>query len=161
MINIDALDSDDWRRWRALRLRALNDAPDAFVSVLADWRGIQDTESQWRNRLALPGSLNLIAGTSTADVGMVSGLSGEEPETVELSSMWVDPEFRRKGVADALVEAVLDFGKDQGAERVTLGVMQANPRAIQFYRRHGFVKLDRPVTRHRGGKVEQYMVRPL
>lgn len=60
MIALRILDEHDWRVWRQLRLKALEEAPYAFGSTLADWQGQGDTESRWRERLAdVP--LNVIA----------------------------------------------------------------------------------------------------
>jgi ribosomal protein S18 acetylase RimI-like enzyme len=51
--------------------------------------------------------------------------------------MYVRAAFRGKGVADALLEAVLDLA-ETCVEQVSLTVNAENPRAIRFYERHGF-----------------------
>jgi ribosomal protein S18 acetylase RimI-like enzyme len=161
VVTIEAIGPDGWSRWRSLRLAALADAPEAFSARLADWQGVRDTEARWRARLALLRSVNLLATTPGADVGMASCAAVEGARSVELASMWVEPSARGRGVADALVEAAVKWAEDQRADRVTLGVMQSNSRAIRLYLRHGFTRTDQPVTRHSGGRVEQYMVRTL
>src|SRR5579875_3297701 len=55
-----AVGPEDWRRWRALRLAALAEAPWAFSSTLAQWSGPGDTEARWKDRLAGV-ALNLVA----------------------------------------------------------------------------------------------------
>ncbi len=42
------------------------------------------------------------------------------------------------GVADALIEAVLDWAKEQAATCVSLDVMRHNEHAQALYRRHDF-----------------------
>lgn len=54
-VDVLVLTPDDWRLWRELRLAALADAPDAFLSRLADWQGAGDTEARWRARVGAPG----------------------------------------------------------------------------------------------------------
>ncbi|MGI8308688.1 GNAT family N-acetyltransferase [Saccharopolyspora hattusasensis] len=55
-----------------------------------------------------------------------------------LEAMWVAPEWRGKGVAEALVDAVLSWSRADGATSVTLRVFDANLAARRFYERVGF-----------------------
>jgi ribosomal protein S18 acetylase RimI-like enzyme len=134
---LSSIGPDSWRRWRALRLAALADAPEAFGSTLAEWSGAGDVESRWRDRLGGV-ALNLVASRRGADVGMVSATAPVASE-VELISMWVAPPARGQGVGDALVEAVVGWARAQGVSRVALSVRNGNEAAIALYRRHGFV----------------------
>lgn len=130
------LGQDDWPEWRALRLAALATDPDAFGSTLADWTGPGDSEDRWRRRLAaFP--LNLVADLDGRAVGMVTA-SPPEDGTSEVLSMWVSPDVRGRGVGDALILAVLEWARRQGAVRIALDVRHANQPAIALYRRHGF-----------------------
>jgi GNAT superfamily N-acetyltransferase len=131
------LTPDDWRVWRALRLRALGTDPGAFGSRLADWQGEGDREERWRGRLAHPGSLNLVAELGGVGVGMASGIPGED--VPELISMWVAPEARGRGVGDALVAAIVAWAVDRGAVALGLAVVADNEPAVRLYVRHGFV----------------------
>jgi len=71
-IELRRLVADDWRIWRRLRQAALEEAPDAFSSSLADWTGPGDSEDRWRARLtAVP--FNLAAYLGASEAGMVSG----------------------------------------------------------------------------------------
>src|SRR5215472_2683061 len=71
-IELRRLLADDWRIWRGLRLAALDEAPHAFGSSLADWTGTGGSEDRWRSRLtAVP--FNLAAYLRGSEAGMVSG----------------------------------------------------------------------------------------
>ena len=118
-----------------MRLSALEEAPHAFGSVLADWQGAGDTERRWRDRLD-DVALNVIAYLDGRPAGMVSGSASGAPGTVELLSMWVAPFARGRGVGDALVEAVLRWAGRQGAWRVVLEVAAGNRPAVGLYLRH-------------------------
>ena len=48
--------------------------------------------------------------------------------------MWVDTAWRGRGVADALLDAVVDWAKE-GATRLGLDVTDRVPRARRFYER--------------------------
>lgn len=126
---------DDWELWRAVRLRALAESPEAFCSMLADWAEAE--ESAWRNRLAIPG-LHLLAMVDGRPVGQVSGVPTDRAEVVELISLWVADEARGRGVGGALVEAVAQWGRDTGAGAVRLDVKTENDPAIGLYERVGF-----------------------
>lgn len=154
MIELTALSSDDWQLWRSLRLRALEEAPHAFGSRLADWKDAE--EARWRQRLEIPGAVHFIARSDGRAVGMASGIPTERTDAAELISMWVAPEARGRGVGDALVLAVVRWARARGARELHLGVVAANRHAIALYARHGFA--DRG-TAH--AVCERSMVKPL
>jgi len=139
VIELRVLAADDWKDFRALRLAALAEAPDAFGSTLASWSGDGDREDRWRRRLTIPGSHNLLALLDGVPAGIASGVPVEtgEPE-IELISMWVSPAARGHGVGDALVSAVERFARDTGARALRLAVVPDNPHAIRLYERGGF-----------------------
>lgn len=128
--------ADQWRVWRLLRRQALDEAPYAFGSTLAEWSGAGDSEQRWRQRLdAVP--VNLIAEHDLFPAGMVSVTSAVRG-VVEIISMWVAPSARGRGVGDALIRGALDHARAQGATRVALDVAPGDERAIHLYRRAGF-----------------------
>ena len=148
------MNGNDWREWRPVRLRALADAPEAFCSKLADWQGVGDTEMRWRDRLdGVP--YNLVAEIGGRAAGMVSVTAPTERGTVELISMWVAPEARGSGVADALVEACAQRARELRC-RLELRVIAANARAIAFYRRAGFVDAGEAIDTE-SGEPERWM----
>jgi hypothetical protein len=83
VIKLCVLSPDDWPLWRRLRLAALAEAPYAFGSRLADWQGDGDRAERWRDRLALPGSYNVVALLDEQPAGMASGVPADEPGVVE------------------------------------------------------------------------------
>jgi ribosomal-protein-alanine N-acetyltransferase len=48
------------------------------------------------------------------------------------------PDFRRRGMARALLERAITFGRDKGARSILLEVRRSNAAAIQLYRSFGF-----------------------
>jgi ribosomal protein S18 acetylase RimI-like enzyme len=127
------LTADDWREWRALRLRALAVDPAAFGSTLADWSGPGDAEERWRRRFAdVP--VNLLLEIDGEPAGMVAAVPADD--AVELISLWVAPEARGRGVGKAAIGAVVELA---GSRPVVLSVRAANAPAIALYTRCGFV----------------------
>ena len=70
--------------------------------------------------------------------GSVAGFAtwAETAGAIELEDLFVDPGYRRRSVATALVSRIAEVVRAQGAGR--LGVT-ANPHAMGFYRAVGFV----------------------
>lgn len=140
-VQLRVVTPDDWEAWRGVRLRALADAADAFGSSLSDWESAD--ESRWRRRLSeVP--FNLIAVRAGHAIGQASGTAVDVRARIELISMWVAPEARGRGVADALVAAVAGYGSDVGAAAIRLSVRRHNERAIRFYTRINFELADEP-----------------
>ena len=127
----------DWWRVRAIRLRALADTPDAFGTTLAEDQARPDTE--WRARLAASDRVTFVAELESKDVGLVvcAPFDGLD-RTAGLFAMWTAPEARQMGVGSALVQAVIQWARTQGHERVALDVADNNTAAIALYQKHGF-----------------------
>jgi ribosomal protein S18 acetylase RimI-like enzyme len=131
VIVIEEVVPDDWPCWKALRLQALADAPDAFSSTYATWQNAD--EARWRARLR-DVAYNVVAMDDGVPVGLSSGV---DSDPVELISLWVSPLVRGKGAGDALVRAIVAWA----APRATrLNVYPDNAHAIALYRRNGFVE---------------------
>jgi ribosomal protein S18 acetylase RimI-like enzyme len=57
----------------------------------------------------------------------------------EIESIYVEPEYRRKGIGDCLMWRALRLFDEGGAKVRTLGVAAGNEEVFRFYRRYGFV----------------------
>ena len=137
-IEVRQATAEDWPAVRAVRLRALADAPGAFASRLEDER--DRPESAWRDRLATPSACTFLAYDGRDVVGIVAVfLMPEDRSCAHLVSMWVAPSFRRTGAATAMVGSVLDWSRRQDAKRVELWVTEQNEAARRLYERCGFV----------------------
>ena len=140
-ISARGLAPDDWETWRAVRLTALAEAPDAFASTLDKEQGYD--EAAWRDWLHPDRGLKVVAHAGTAPTGLVGAwVPGDRDGAVELYSMWVDPSWRGRGVADLLVTEVVRWARDHGHPRVDLWIVEGNGAAERLYRRHGFRATD-------------------
>jgi ribosomal protein S18 acetylase RimI-like enzyme len=128
----------DWEALRQLRLGALADAPDAFASTLEAELAFPD--EVWRHRAeGGPASANFIAREGGVDVGLAAVFAEPDaPGRMHLVSMWVDPGYRRRGVARALVDQALRWAAERRAREVILWVADQNTAARRLYERLGF-----------------------
>jgi GNAT superfamily N-acetyltransferase len=155
-------------RLRALRLRALADAPMAFGSTLA--REEAFPEDVWHERAAGGASgadrVTFIAERDGQWVGLATGLAADpdEPDKGEplLVGMFVEPVERGRGLGAALVAAVVAWARARGATSLYLWVTATNDSAIALYDKCGFRRTGnrRPVP-HSPSLAEIRMVRDL
>ena len=82
--------------------------------------------------------------TAVADDGTVLGYAGLSVVLDEgcIEKVAVKGKYRRMGVADALVDAFVRFGRAHLAF-ITLEVRASNDAAIQLYMKHGFEQVGR------------------
>ena len=65
----------------------------------------------------------------------------DDPNRVAtIGSLYVDPEFQRKGIGQNLMSAVLEAAKNHGFKEATLHVLVANIQAREFYESLGWGK---------------------
>jgi ribosomal protein S18 acetylase RimI-like enzyme len=64
---------------------------------------------------------------------------------VEIERIYVLKEYHGKKVGQLLFEKVIEIAKQKNADYVWLGVWEENPRAINFYKKNGFVEFDKHV----------------
>lgn len=144
MIAARQLAPGEWRLWRDLRLRALEDAPWAFGSTLAEIRH-RDTEAHWREGVSWP-RVPFVVEVDGQPAAMGRLLFGDDPvygdvpgARAELISVWVAPEHRGRGVGRALVAAAVEhLAAHHPQTRLLLAVVETNLPARRLYESCGF-----------------------
>jgi len=137
VVVVDRLVADDWQSYRAIRLAMLQESPAAFCSTHDD--AVTYDEELWKQRLTDNVVLVAKVDRMTAGSVMFSEHGAIDPGDCSLNGMWVDSAFRRTGVAQALVHAVVAQARTAGKRRVILHVMADNTAARALYEREGFV----------------------
>lgn len=133
---------------RLVRLLALNDTPDAFESTLE--LELAWAPSEWEKWISH--GATFLAEDSDGPKGIVVGVPNwDDPSSVFLLSMWVDPGLRGTDIANRLVASVLSWAKAERASGVWLHVGKENGRARRCYERNGFRATGREIARDRGG----------
>jgi GNAT superfamily N-acetyltransferase len=132
--HVRRLTEDDWQLYRDIRLQALIDAPEAFASTLI--REETFTEHDWRARFHTAALFAAFQDEQT--IGLVGGAAFTRPSARDLASMWVAPTARGSGVGEALVDAVINWAREDGAHEVLLCYTDGNVRAMRFYEHLGF-----------------------
>ncbi len=135
--SITRMRPDEWDRVRATRLRALTDAPDAFGTTFAEDE--VRPLAEWRTRLENADAATFLASDHDRDVGIAVGFGPPgQSALATLNAMWVAPEARGLGLGRALVDAVIDWARGAGYQRLLLEVATENAPAVSLYARMGF-----------------------
>ena len=160
-ITVRPLGEDEWERYRAVRLSALEESPEAFAATLAEEQEFD--EDLWRARMRR--SQRLLAEQDGQAVGIASlGQHTEFEKVAEMFGLWVSPGARGTGVATQLVQAGADTARIQGRTHLALWVGTDNGRAVAFASGFGFRPTDsrRPMrVRVADDEEEIAMILPL
>jgi ribosomal protein S18 acetylase RimI-like enzyme len=127
---------------RAVRLRALSAAPDAFGASLAE--ELRLAPATWKARLGQENAATFLARHRGRDVGLAVVVD-EGEGAAGLYAVWVEPTARRAGLGGRLVDAALGWARARGLRHANLEVGERNASAIALYARCGF----RPTGRRR------------
>jgi len=158
LVELVELDNaDGWPLWRAARLAALADAPEAFPPAPAEWA--DGGETRWRERLLDTTALKVVAVRDGLPVGLVRGVI--EDGCGWLHSLWVSPQMRGQGLGSQLVAAVEAWAVQQNATCIRLEVVPGNAPAIALYRQHGYAGTEVPGELHPDGSRELVMEKSL
>jgi ribosomal protein S18 acetylase RimI-like enzyme len=114
--------------------------PDEFLDGL----DVEKRTNMWRELTQQPDKIIFVAEDSESNIEGFSALGPSrdldaEPNTAEVSAIYVHPEKWGKGIGRALLSASLDQVRQREFDQVTLWVMEANRRARSFYESFGFI----------------------
>ncbi|HYP44760.1 MAG TPA: GNAT family N-acetyltransferase [Propionibacteriaceae bacterium] len=145
-IVVEVLNADDWATYRAVRLSALEESPQAFTASYADES--QMDESAWRDRMQR--AVRFLATQDSKPLGVASlGLDGDDPGVGEVFGLYVQPPARNQGVSWRLVQAAAERARSDGLRSLHYWVGTENARAIAFAANFGF----RPAGERRQTRV--------
>ena len=152
MISVRRIQIGEGALFKQMRLTALREAPYAFSSTYESalrrspesWSEQADSTAQGSDRATF------IAFSGDSQIGIAALYRNPEGTDVgEVLQVWVAPEYRGKGVAFDLMDAVSQWASENGFQMIIATIMKENTRAIKFYRKYGFdladgVSLDGP-----------------
>lgn len=132
-----------WREYRDLRLEALQREPRAYASTYASQK--DRTDEQWQEYLQRycegNGNWMVFASDGHKLIGMLGAYQKEENKkdnSAELIAMYVNNEFRGKGIGKLLMTGALNELAKAGISKVFLEVHSIQTPAIKLYERFGF-----------------------
>lgn len=103
-------------------------------------RSLDDSEEGIKRFLDRNPHTNFIAYADDQIVGAI--LCGNDGRRGYIYHTVVLPEYRMRGIASALIEAVVHALKEEGITRVCLNVMESNEQGKSFWIKRGWEKKD-------------------
>ena len=139
--SIRELTDNDWRNYKAIRLKSLQDSPDSFGSTYE--REVLFETDQWKSRLngssTAQDSVTFAAVDKESFVGLLSCvIQGPGTHKANFYQMWVAPEHRGHGVGLDLVKRAQQWAFSKNVNSLSLSVTMTNSAAINLYSRLGF-----------------------
>ena len=121
---------------------------DLAVRSIAQLEGELFGRGAWnanmvREELDAPARTYLLDVLGEAEQAVVRGYAGfwYDGEDAELMTIGVGKAYQRQGIAAALLQALVDEAKRQGASRMLLEVRVDNDPALALYQRFGFERM--------------------
>ena len=92
---------------------------------------------------------------------LVAGYIGSQTviDETDMMNVAVHPDFRRKGIAEALVNALVEAMKSRGSRCLTLEVRASNEPAIMLYEKLGFSQIGRRKNYYRNPREDALILR--
>ena len=106
------------------------------AASLDDWRGKLP-------RLLAGGGHVLVASSGAEIVGFVAALAPDEHGSLYINNLHARPDRKGLGIGSALLDAVAQRARMNGARAMHLKVLQTNTPAIGFYESRGWRCVDR------------------
>lgn len=69
----------------------------------------------------------------------------KDDKALEIERIYVTKEYHGKKIGQLLYDKAIEVAKEKAAEYVWLGVWEENHKAIQFYKKNGFIEFDKHV----------------
>lgn len=144
MGNIRRLRKGEAALYRSIRLESLKESPAAFASTYESalirddesWAAQADAASEGHDRA-------IFMAFADRPVGL-AGLYriGDSPSVGELIQMWIAPDYRGGSLAAALLDHLFEWASRHQFRSVQAEVAEGNPRALHFYEKYGFRRLE-------------------
>ncbi|NTV91794.1 MAG: amino acid adenylation domain-containing protein [Chlorobiaceae bacterium] len=130
------------RLFRDISLRSIRESPDAFVATLDQVQ--HEPLTYWEQLLDFivdsPLDTMVLACIEQRCVGFAAArIYSNDPYLTQLRWMWVDSDFRGKGLGSRLLEKVIEWSQSRGAQKMDLWVSESQSAAIRLYTSKGFV----------------------
>ncbi|MBN6188151.1 GNAT family N-acetyltransferase [Aneurinibacillus sp. BA2021] len=100
-----------------------------------------EEEAETIRRMEQEGSLYTVAeiGETIAGVAQIKRGTLEMNRHTATFRIWLGPEFQGYGIGSKLMDYALQWAEHQGLEKICLDVFADNERAIEMYKKYGFV----------------------
>jgi ribosomal protein S18 acetylase RimI-like enzyme len=83
----------------------------------------------------------------------------KDDKALEIERIYVLKEFHGKSVGQLLFDKAIQISRQKNADYVWLGVWEKNPKAINFYKKNGFIEFDKHIFKLGSEKQTDIMMK--
>ena len=133
----------------------------ADVKAIAELESICFSDPWSENSIASELDNRLSYWLVAEEQGKIVGYVGSQSvlDGADMMNLAVAPEYRRRGVAAALVDDLVDHLRQKGIVVLLLEVRASNAPAIALYERHGFEQVGRRPRYYRNPREDALIMR--
>ena len=141
MISVRRIRTGEGALFKQMRLASLRESPSAFASTYES--ALNRSHESWGKQAdsTAQGSdcATFIAFCDDVPIGIAALYRDNARMDVgEVLQVWVAPEYRSKGVALSVMDAVFQWAGVNGFRTIIATVKKGNKRAFRFYQKYGF-----------------------
>jgi len=146
MITIREARKDEIPQLQLLNKEALaaNETYDA--DAIPDWGITEYGKTFFTNLLNTPTSCCFVAEIDGTLVGYIGAsekiVTYRKSKYVEIDNIGIIPAYCSQGIGSMLITACKQWAKEKGYQKIYVNAYIANSKAIAFYEKHGFTKID-------------------
>ena len=137
---------DEVKKLQALNQEVFVDNQRYDPDLKMDWALGKEGEKYFTNLLNNPKACCLIAEVGKKPIGYIAAapklFSYRKSRYIEIENMGVIPSFHHKGIGTTLIRECLNWAKKRGFQKIYVNSYFANHRAINFYKKNGFLEID-------------------
>ncbi|MBM7551142.1 GNAT family N-acetyltransferase [Thalassobacillus pellis] len=140
---IKRLTPDDAANYWELRLEALQNAPDAFITTYGEAKARENPIEHAAGRMSNKGNYTYGAYLANEMIGSVTMLRQEHPKyahKADILAMYVSPRGRGHGAGKKMLQKAMEDAARDGIEKLMLAVVSTNTPAVKLYESVGFKK---------------------
>ena len=139
--------TDEWSNLQDLNNEVFIDNAKYDPDIIKDWAHSEAGEKYFKELVNDQKSLCIVAET---DSGELVGYLAASPKPfgyrkskyIEVDNMGVIPEYRSKGLGKELMDKAVEWAKENGFQKVYVCSYFENDKAIKFYEKCGYKKID-------------------
>ncbi len=126
------------------RKLSLKEEDEFDQTIDPEWNTSEEAEDYFDSRINEENGFAIVAESGEEIIGyLVGGVNPAEEfrdtdQIAEAETMYIEPEYRGKGLGSEMFEEFLDWSKEKDAERARVEASAGNTGAINFYREHDF-----------------------
>jgi RimJ/RimL family protein N-acetyltransferase len=144
MITIRRIRKEECDVYKEIRLRALKEAPYAFLTTYNS--AMQRSDDMWRQQVfeAATGAnqaIFIVFSEENIPIGLAALYrSSTERKSGEMAQVWIAPEYRKREIGTELLGQVIHWGKENEITELEARIMEGNEQAIAFYKKNNFTE---------------------